>query len=167
MSDNNICIGNSVTDSITFNVKAKSDAHVALMSSNTDHDPIYEIIIGGWANSRSIIRDSKEGLPLAMHHGPILKQNVYRTFNISWSHGHIRVKDGSEATIMEWTDTTNPLEIRNIGISTWWSSTGNWSFPCQGTNVLFCSALCKRGDNNHFGDHSCPADLVISSYLKL
>ncbi|XP_076112030.1 uncharacterized protein LOC143080186 [Mytilus galloprovincialis] len=131
LSDNNICIGNSVTDSITFNVKAKSDAHVALMSSNTDHDPIYEIIIGGWANSRSIIRDSKEGLPLAMHHGALLKQNVYKTFNISWSHGQIRVKDGSEATIMEWTDTTNPLDIRNIGISTWWSSTGNWSFPCQ------------------------------------
>ena len=166
LSDHGICIGNPVTDSVNFKVNARSDAHIALMSSNSDHDPIYEIIIGGWANSRSIIRDSKEGLPLAMHHGPILKQNMYKTFNISWSHGNIRVKDGSKATIMEWTDTSSPLKIRNIGISTWWGSTGNWSFPCQGTNVLFCRASCKRGDNIHFCDLGCPADLSISLCMK-
>lgn len=141
LSDNGICIGNQVTDIISFKVKAKSNAHIALMSSNNEQDPLYEIILGGWDNLKSIIRYSKEGLPLAMHRGPVLKPTVYRTFYIKWNNGQIRVEDGSKATIMEWTDTSSSFEIRNIGISTGWGSIGNWSFPCRGTNVLLCSSV--------------------------
>ncbi|CAC5412470.1 unnamed protein product [Mytilus coruscus] len=61
LSNNGIAIGNPVTDSIKFKVKAKNDAHVALMSSNTDQDPLYVILLGGWANSKSVIRDRKQG----------------------------------------------------------------------------------------------------------
>lgn len=69
MSDNGIGIGNPVRDSIRFKVKASKDAHIALMSSNTDHDPpLFEIVLGGWANSKSVIRDRKQGRALATHH---------------------------------------------------------------------------------------------------
>ncbi|XP_052061850.1 uncharacterized protein LOC127701920 [Mytilus californianus] len=139
LSDNGIGIGNPVADSINFKVKASSNAQVALMSSNTDQDPLYEVVLGGWANSKSVIRDSKEGVALATHDGQVLKQTEYRTFYINWRNGHIRVENGSKAKIMEWTDTSSPLKIRNIGISTGGGSTGNWSFPCQGTNDLLLS----------------------------
>ncbi|XP_061164284.1 sushi, von Willebrand factor type A, EGF and pentraxin domain-containing protein 1-like isoform X2 [Saccostrea echinata] len=40
----------------TFQVKAKNDAHIALMSEDDDARPLYEIVIGGWGNKKSCIR---------------------------------------------------------------------------------------------------------------
>ena len=136
LSDYGIVIENLVNDSINFKVQASRNVQVALMSSNTDQDPLYEIVLGGWVNSKSVIRDSKEGVALATHGGQVLNQTEYRKFYISWRDGRIRVENGSKATIMEWTDTSSPLKIRNIGILTRGGSTGNWKFPCKGTNVL-------------------------------
>ncbi|XP_052060295.1 C3 and PZP-like alpha-2-macroglobulin domain-containing protein 8 [Mytilus californianus] len=130
LSDYGIDIGNKETGNIKFMVKASNDAHVALLSSNTDQEPLYEIVLGGWANSKSVIRDRKQGIALTTHYGPVLKQNEYRTFYINWSKEHIRVDDEWKAKIMEWTDTSNPFNIRNIAVSTGWGSTGYWSFPC-------------------------------------
>ncbi|CAC5412471.1 unnamed protein product [Mytilus coruscus] len=132
LSDNGIDIGNPEADSIKFKVKASSNAHVALMSSNTDQHPLYEIVLGGWTNSKSVIRDRKQGKALVTHLGQVLKQNEYRTFYIQWTDGKIKVEDEWNRIIMEWTDTSNPLNIRNIGVSTGWGSTGYWSFVCPG-----------------------------------
>ena len=46
----------SQADGVVFKVRACNDAHVALSSStNLDRD-MYEIVIGGWSNSKSVIR---------------------------------------------------------------------------------------------------------------
>ncbi|VDI67056.1 Hypothetical predicted protein [Mytilus galloprovincialis] len=131
LTDNGIDMGNPVRQSIRFKVKANNDAHVALMSSNNPNDPLYEIVLGGWGNKQSVIRDRKQGGQLAVYRGRVLNSNEFRTFTIKWSNARIRVEDESGKKLMEWTDTTNPYKIRNIGISTGWGSTGIWSFPCQ------------------------------------
>ncbi|XP_052062057.1 uncharacterized protein LOC127702080 isoform X2 [Mytilus californianus] len=130
LSNNGIVIGNPVRDSITFKVKADNDAHIALMSSNNENDPLYEIVLGGWGNTQSVIRDRKQGGHLALHRGRVLNSNEYRTFTIKWNNGRIRVENELKKKLMEWTDTTNPYKIRNVGVSTGWGSTGYWSFPC-------------------------------------
>ncbi|XP_052061835.1 uncharacterized protein LOC127701897 [Mytilus californianus] len=144
LSDNGIDVGNPEADSIKFKVKASSNAHIALMSSNTDQDPLYEIVLGGWANSKSVIRDRKQGTALVTHRGKVLKQNEYRTFYIQWTNGHIRVEDEWNREFMEWNDTSNPLNIRNIGVSTGWGSTGYWSFVYPGTKIYKSMSLKKR-----------------------
>ncbi|XP_076109301.1 uncharacterized protein LOC143078283 isoform X1 [Mytilus galloprovincialis] len=134
LTDNGIAMGNPVRQSIRFKVKANNDAHVALMSSNTPNDPLYEIVLGSWGNKQSVIRDRKQGGQLAVYRGRVLNSNEFRTFTIKWSNARIRVEDESGKKLMEWTDTTNPYTIRNIGISTGWGSTGIWSFPCQASD---------------------------------
>ena len=49
--------------SITFSVQASSDAHIGFMCDSCND--FYEIIIGGWANTKSVIRRK----PLGTHHG--------------------------------------------------------------------------------------------------
>ena len=44
----------------TFEVQANNDAFVALSSQNHDMDAMYEIVIGGWANTVSGIRRAKQ-----------------------------------------------------------------------------------------------------------
>lgn len=130
MSDFGIAIGNPVSGSIKITVKARNDAHIALMSSNSEQSPLYEIVLGGWSNSKSVIRDRKQGKALATHVGRVLNENSYRTFFIKWNNGRITVQNGRKQRIVEWTDVSNPLRIRNIGVSTGWGATGVWNISC-------------------------------------
>ena len=42
--------------SILVEVRAKSNAHIALTSKKGDSSPMYEIMLGGWENTASVIR---------------------------------------------------------------------------------------------------------------
>lgn len=41
-------------------VRAPSNAHIALTSANHETEPMYEILLGGWENTASVIRYSRQ-----------------------------------------------------------------------------------------------------------
>ena len=45
---------------LDIHVRAAHNAHVALTNGPRDSQPMYEILLGGWENSASVIRYSKE-----------------------------------------------------------------------------------------------------------
>ena len=47
-------------DYIEFQAQAASDVHIALSPHLGDADAMYEIVIGGWGNSHSVIRRCKQ-----------------------------------------------------------------------------------------------------------
>ena len=47
-------------------VKTKTDAHIALTTSESDSN-LYEIVIGGWSNGQSVIRKGKQGTSIGSH----------------------------------------------------------------------------------------------------
>ncbi|XP_019646607.1 PREDICTED: uncharacterized protein LOC109487084 isoform X2 [Branchiostoma belcheri] len=114
----------------TFEVQANNDAHVALSSQNQDLDDMYEIVIGGWNNTRSAIRRSKQGANRAFSSTPgILSSTESRGFWISWTAtGSISVgRQGEAHPFLEWTDP-QPLHVAYAGYTTGWGSTGQWRF---------------------------------------
>ncbi|XP_052106228.1 zonadhesin-like isoform X16 [Mytilus californianus] len=154
LSDYGISVDNHERFSIKFKVMAKNDAHLALMSSNNEKDPLYELVLGGWGNSKSVVRDKKQGRSLSEHKGKMLRPNKLESFKVIWNKGKIRVEDGRGKKIMEWTDTSNPLKIRDIGISTGWGATGTWSFPCQG-KPSNCKEKCHKNGKCKKGRCRC------------
>ena len=46
----------SQADGVVFKVKACNGAHVALSTSKDLSSNMYEIVLGGWSNSKSVIR---------------------------------------------------------------------------------------------------------------
>ncbi|XP_078695320.1 uncharacterized protein LOC144924223 isoform X2 [Branchiostoma floridae x Branchiostoma belcheri] len=114
----------------TFEVQANNDAHVALSSQNQDLDDMYEIVIGGWDNTRSAIRRSKQGANRAVSSTPgVLSSTESRGFWISWTvTGSISVgRQGEAHPFLEWTDP-QPLHVAYAGYTTGWGSTGQWRF---------------------------------------
>ncbi|CAG2214236.1 CSMD [Mytilus edulis] len=150
LSDHGITV--TIPNLIKFKVKANNDAHLALLSSANENDPLYEIVIGGWGNTKSVIRDKKQGDPKATHLGEVLNPNEYQTFYVTWKDGNIRVEDENNVKLMEWTDTTDPLRITNVGISTGFGASGDWQFPyaCQDCSTIQNGYLPDPDDCSSF-----------------
>lgn len=117
---------------IIFRVKNKNDAHILL---TTEAGREFEIVIGGWSNTRSVIRNRRQGNWLAWYnnYGPC-DPNEYKRFYISWNNNQIDVKEGGKdgPSLMTldgyevYLDEGKP--ISKVYIATGWGSDGNWIF---------------------------------------
>ncbi|CAH1259009.1 PKDREJ [Branchiostoma lanceolatum] len=127
---------------LTFSVKANSDAHIALSSEGATLNDMYEIVIGGWSNTQSVIRRSPDGNIEATASTPgIVSANEFRDFWVSWTDdGTIAVgREGESSPFMQWRDPA-PLGVGYFGYSTGYGSTGEFRFPCrQGKSLLMPS----------------------------
>ncbi|CAH1794507.1 unnamed protein product [Owenia fusiformis] len=118
---------------VQFEIQACNDAHIALESkpSVVGVPQAYEIVLGGWSNTRSVIRDGKQGTEKVTVDTPnLLNCTVFLPFWVTWQNGIIRVGKGfsyGRNLLMEWQDTT-PKPVTVISVATGWGSTANWNF---------------------------------------
>ncbi|XP_062614995.1 uncharacterized protein LOC134276738 [Saccostrea cucullata] len=114
----------------TFKVKAKNDAHFALMSDDDDTRPLYEIVIGGWNNRKSCIRTGKQLPCLSTYSQTVLSQAAYRSFWVTWIGGNIVVGEGDTINvngIMSY-HHSSPYPINFFAVMTGWGASGHWKF---------------------------------------
>lgn len=46
--------------SLHIEVRAPSNAHISLTSGNQETEPMYEVLLGGWENTASVIRYNRQ-----------------------------------------------------------------------------------------------------------
>ncbi|XP_076667444.1 uncharacterized protein LOC143368523 isoform X4 [Andrena cerasifolii] len=139
---------------LQFRVKAGNDAHVALTTGPQEGDPMYEVFIGGWGNSKSVIRKNRTKPDVAESETPgILSADQSRGFWIRWSDGVLSVgKEGEPSAFLTYADP-DPFGIGYFGVCTGWGSSGEWLIedtnpsapppPVQGVamgDVCWCDA---------------------------
>lgn len=133
---------------VQFRVRTTNDAHIALTTSAAEADPMYEIFIGGWGNSKSIIRKNRSKPEVAEVPTPgkfylgttwkqdfltgfwfwlgILNGNEYRGFWIRWQNGNISVgRENEVPPFLSWTDYEQ-IPIEYVGVCTGWGANGSW-----------------------------------------
>jgi len=78
---------------VTFRVRAGADAHVALSTVYGDTDrKTYELVIGGWNNTRSAIRYGGRGPVVVQADTPtVLDSEDFRAFWVSWESDILQV----------------------------------------------------------------------------
>lgn len=89
--------------------------------------PLIEVFIGGWQNSKSIIRynQTKPDVAEAQTAG-ILDANELRGFWIRVTDGVVTVgHEGEAAAFLSWRDP-NPFMVNYVGVCTGWGATGTW-----------------------------------------
>ncbi|ETO36910.1 hypothetical protein RFI_00151 [Reticulomyxa filosa] len=125
---------------IRFMAKAQNDVHLCLGCNKKHQDRHWEIVIGGWGNTMSVIRSENQG----NHHAAvgthkIVNNDEFRDFWIKWDTKENYLQVGKTADINDKNivmkvsySVANSLKIVYIGICTGWGSSGEWVFFREG-----------------------------------
>uniref|UniRef100_A0A6P4E9B9 C3 and PZP-like alpha-2-macroglobulin domain-containing protein 8 isoform X2 n=1 Tax=Drosophila rhopaloa TaxID=1041015 RepID=A0A6P4E9B9_DRORH len=111
----------------TFKVRSPKDAHLALTPAPEDTGPIYEIFLGGWENTKSVIRKNRQKPEVAQVRTPgILNANEFRGFWVRWYDNVITVgREGTAAALLSY-DAGSLFPVKFVGICTGWGASGSW-----------------------------------------
>ncbi|XP_048242378.1 uncharacterized protein LOC124146843 [Haliotis rufescens] len=126
--------------SLKFKVKACGDANVALQTlyqnSNTQ---MYEVVLGGWSNSKSVFRRCAKCDSLMEYSGAVVSCSQYKQFWTNWVDGTVKVGRGAtvgQDEILSYTDP-NPHAINYFAAATGWGSSGEWIFDLCESSLQF------------------------------
>ena len=119
------------SDSIVFQVKACSDAYIALSESFDNTSNAYEIALGTKDNTNSEIRMSVGGISYLTRPGSVLSCDEYKTFWILLIHStfvDVIVGEGPDVgsnALMHFNDPWGK-DVVAVSFSTGSESTGSW-----------------------------------------
>ncbi len=116
--------------SFTLKVKCPSDAYLLLKSPNSDFS--YEILLGGWGNRASVVRQGKQGKDLnhLLHH--VFKPNEYANVRVTLTDKNIEVylldvKQSFTAPHSIPVDVWSTL-LLDVYLAGWNNNTVEWSY---------------------------------------
>ena len=129
---------------VTFTVTANNDAHIFLSEGGTPtSNNGYEIVLGGWGNSKSVIRTGTQSTERATIGGMSLIRTVYafdpnpilhggamvgggpKTFTIAKTGSSLTVQNGAGTTVLEYGSATQATS--EVWVMSGWGSTAQWS----------------------------------------
>lgn len=115
------------SNGIAFRVRSANDAHLALTSTESESDPMLEVFIGGWKNTKSVIRKNRTKPDVAEADTPeILSPGEFRGFWVNWTDNVITVgREGEAAAFLSY-ENTEPFPINFVGLCTGWGACGSW-----------------------------------------
>ena len=127
-------------ETLTFDVRCHNDAHVSLLGSDSIAEPMIEVFIGGWKNTKSAIRFNQTKPDKAEEETPgIVTFDEYRRFWITFKHNVIQVgREGEEAPFLQWDNTEEPFKVTHFAFTTGWGSEGYWRFDDGNQVELNC-----------------------------
>eukprot|EP01052_Picozoa_sp_SAG31_P011017 SAG31_NODE_614_length_13525_cov_4.312230_5_plen_1443_part_00 len=95
-------------NAVVFTVQAANDAHIGFFTGPDSTSEMYEIILGGWSNSKSAIRQHRGGSNQIRENTPsVLSSSEPRQFWASVINGHVRVGTGAVVgsnVFLDWQD---------------------------------------------------------------
>lgn len=112
---------------VNFKVRAPNDAHLALTSGPAESEPMLEVFIGGWKNTKSVIRKNRSKPDVCEVDTPdILNAGEFRGFWIKWMDNVITVgMEGAAAAFLSY-ENPDAYDINYVGVCTGWGANGSW-----------------------------------------
>jgi len=125
----------TVSHYITFDFQACSDVKLALSTNPfITTDNVYEIIIGGWVNTKSVIRRGLFGTQLAESNiTNLVSCTESRSFWVGWENGNMTVGRGSvygQEVFMFYNDL-NPHIVTAVSLSSGINDVGNGTYQVR------------------------------------
>ena len=119
---------------IIFDVSSVTDVRLSLSQLNHDLYDMYEIILGGWSNQKSVIRRCKDGCEMVQftsgRYGVLGAE--FRSFWLQVNEGQIAIgRVGDDLPFLQWNDP-EPLPVEYFGFATGSGRHGQFHFCDMG-----------------------------------
>jgi hypothetical protein len=144
-------------DCFELNVKATNDIHIKLVHDVTE----YEIVLGGWKNTISVIREN--GCELCRtHQTNIANGNNHTTFQIRVYNSDLYIQRGNDILMVQKIKPS--FKIHHVYFKTGHGCIGDLTFkPTQNEGFYFMDTCEKTWKNyyNYYNDRAFVNDVII------
>ena len=158
-------------NSFELNVKASNDIHVKITNMDTE----YEIVLGGWGNTKSVIRENNNEI-FNFDKENIADINNYNTFNFIIENNILNVIKNNELIISQ--KIKNNFEIKNIYFKTGHNSVGDLTYNTTQNKGFYFMDTCEKSWKNYYNYYNdkkfendiiikCDDDIVFIDLYKL
>lgn len=158
-------------NSFELNVKATNDIHIKLTSLETE----YEIILGGWNNTKSVIRENNNEI-FNLVQNNIADKNNYHNFKIIINNNILNISKNNTLLISQ--NIKNNFEIKNVYFKTGHNSVGNLTYNTTQNKGFYFMDTCEKNWKNYYTYYNndefendiiikCDDDIVFIDLYKL
>jgi len=165
-------------ETFDIDIRATKDIHIKLRSkvSEADEDKYYEIVIGGWGNTRSIIR-TQNGDVAVLEQVNVCDQIQSMRFNLSIEDEKLVVKKGGDI-LMTCHCADLKLSDAEISVKTGEGAVGKIDFEPVDNHGFYFMDTCERSWRNYYEYYTneeyenstilkCDDDIVFIDLKKL
>lgn len=146
-----------LNNSFELTVKATNDIHIKITNISVD----YEIVLGGWNNTKSVIRENNNDI-LSLLQNRIADGNNYNKFLIKINDDTLNVIKNEKLIMSQ--KITNNFNIKKIYFKTGHNSVGDLIYePIKNKGFYFMDTCEKSWKNyyNHYNDKQFENDIII------
>ena len=158
-------------NSFELNVKASNDIHIKLTNLDTE----YEIVLGGWNNTKSVIRENNNEI-VFLNQTNVANINNYNKFQIMINNDILNIIKNNEVLISK--KIQNNFEIKNIYFKTGYNSVGDLVYNMTQNKGFYFMDTCEKNWKNYYNYYNdskfendiiikCDDDIVFIDLYKL
>lgn len=144
-------------NSFELNVKASNDIHIKLKNLDIE----YEIVLGGWNNTRSVVRENNN-IIFNLIQNNVADKNNSNNFKVMIHDNILNITKNNELLISQ--KIKNNFEIENIYFKTGYNSVGDLSYNTTQNKGFYFMDTCKKNwvnYYNYYNDKKFENDIII------
>jgi hypothetical protein len=158
-------------NSFELNVKATNDIHIKITNMDTE----YEIVLGGWNNTKSVIKENGNEI-FNLRKDNIADGNNYNMFQIIVNNDVLNIMKNNELLIYQ--KIQNNFEIKDVYFKTANGSVGNLKYNTSQNHGFYFMDTCEKTWKNYYNYYNdkifendiiikCDDDIVFIDLYKL
>jgi len=158
-------------NSFELNIKASNDIHIKIINIYTE----YEIVIGGWNNTKSVIRENNNEL-FTLTRKNFADGTNHNKFQIIINNDILNIIKNNELIMSQ--KIQNNFEIKNIYFKTGYNSVGDLIYDTTRNKGFYFMDTCEKTWNNYYNYYNdkkfendiimkCDDDIVFIDLSKL
>jgi hypothetical protein len=158
-------------NSFELNIRASNDIHIKL----THLDLEYEIVLGGWNNTKSVIREHNNEI-FNLIENNIADKNNYNNFQINITNDVLNIIKNNKLIISQ--KIKYYFEIKNIYFKTGYGSVGDLTYNTSQNKCFYFMDTCEKSWKNYYNYYNdkkfkndiimkCDDDIVFIDLYKL
>lgn len=162
-----------VDNSFELYVKASNDIHIKITNNITE----YEIVLGGWNNTKSVIRENNCEI-ISLHQNHIANGTYSNKFKVNIVNNIIYIYKNTELLIQQ--QIIDNFDIKEIYFKTGHGAVGEIKYEITQNNGFYFMDTCKKSWQNYYQYYSnieyeyeyttilkCDDDIVFIDLNKL